>query len=108
MSEVSNLLNPSENTLVEIAQDDRHALYLTDEQLALVTAMFGIIRPTDSYRLPYKNYDKLIEYCKDNKIIDNNMILNVNLKKPLVLDLAATLEESVLDYKSSQLSKENK
>ena len=108
MNKVSTLPNPSENTFVEIAQDGRHALYLTDEQLALVTAMFGIIRPVAGYRLPWSKYEQLIDYCEDLKIIDNNMILNVNLKKPLVLDLAATLEESVLEYEKSLIKQEDK
>ena len=105
---ISSLPNPTAETFVEVCQDGRHALYLTDEQLALVTAMFGIIHPTDSYRLPWDSYEQLIDYCEDNKIVNNNMIVHVNLKKPLALDLAVTLEDSVLEYKSSQLSKENK
>ena len=108
MNKVSTLPNPSENTFVEIAQDGRHTLYLTDEQLALVTTMFGIIHPVADYRLPWSKYEQLIDYCENLKIIDNNMILNVNLKKPLALDLAATLEESVLEYEKSLIKQEDK
>lgn len=95
---VSSLPNPSENTFVEITQDGRHAVYLTDQQLILVAAMFGIIHPVGEYRLQYEKYNQLVDYCEDAKLLDNNAIVEVNLEKCLVLDLAAQIEESVLKY----------
>jgi len=98
MNNISSLPNPSENTFVEITQDGRHAVYLTDQQLVLVAAMFGIIRPTGEYRLQYEKYNQLIDYCEDAKLVDNNTLVEVTLTKCLVLDLAVQLEESVLEY----------
>jgi hypothetical protein len=95
---VSSLPNPSENTFVEITQDGRHAVYLTDEQLILISVMFGNIRSSNEYRLEYHNYNKLLDYCEENKLIDNNTILNINLAKCLVLDLATQTEKFVLEY----------
>lgn len=98
MNNISSLPNPSENTFVEITQDGRHAVYLTDQQLILVAAMFGNIRPTGEYRLISSKYDQLIDYCEDAKLVDNNTLVEVTLAKRLVLDLAAQVEESVLEY----------
>lgn len=98
MNNISSLPHPDKNTIVEITQDGRHAVYLTDQQLILVAAMFGIIRPTGEYRLQYEKYNQLIDYCEDTKLVDNNTLVEVNLTKCLVLDLAAQLEESVLEY----------
>lgn len=71
---------------------------MTDQQLILVAAMFGVIRPTGEYRLQYEKYNQLIDYCEDTKLVDNNTIVEVNLTKCLVLDLAAQVEKSVLEY----------
>ena len=95
---LSSLPNPSENTFVEITQDGRHAVYLTDQQLVLVAAMFGIIHPTGEYRLQYEKYNQLIDYCEDAKLVDNNTLVEVTLTKCLVLDLAVQVKESVLEY----------
>lgn len=102
---ISSLPNPSENTFVEITQDGRHAVYLTDQQLILVAAMFGIIHPSGEYRLQYERYDQLIDYCEAEKLVDNNTLVEVNLTKCLVLDLAAQLEESVLEYQHRNKTK---
>lgn len=105
MNNISSLPNPSENTFVEITQDGRHAVYLTDQQLVLVAAMFGIIRPAGEYRLQYEKYNQLIDYCEDTKLVDNNTLVEVNLTKCLVLDLAAQVEESVLEYQHRNKTK---
>lgn len=102
---LSSLPNPSENTFVEITQDGRHAVYLTDQQLILVAVMFGIIRPAGEYRLQYEKYNQLIDYCEDTKLVDNDTIVGVNLEKCLILDLAAQVEESVLEYQHRNKTK---
>lgn len=105
MNNISSLPNPNENTFVEITQDGRHAVYLTDQQLILVAAMFGVIRPAGEYRLQYEKYTQLLDYCEDAKLVDNNTIVGVNLKKCLVLDLAAQVKESVLEYQHRNKTK---
>lgn len=102
---LSSLPNPDKNTFVEITQDGRHAVYLTDQQLILVAAMFGIIHPAGEYRLPYEKYTQLLDYCEDAKLVDNNTIVEVNLTKCLVLDLASQVEKSVLEYQHRNKTK---
>jgi len=98
MNNASSLPNPSKNTFVEITQDGRHAVYLTDEQLALVAAMFGITKACNNYSLTIKNYDQLVDYCEENKIVSNDTIVSVYLTKCTVSELAAQTEKFVLEY----------
>lgn len=95
---ISSLPNPSKNTFVEITQDGRHAVYLTDEQLALVATMFGITKPCNNYSLTVKNYDQLVDYCEKNKIVSNDTIVSICLTKCTVSELAPQTEKFVLEY----------
>lgn len=108
MTKLSSMPSPSKSTFVELTQDGRHAVYLTDEQLALVATMFGIMKGCNNYSLTVKNYDQLVDYCEENKIVSNDIIVSVCLTKCTVSELAAQTEKFVLEYKSSQLPKENK
>jgi len=98
MNNASSLPNPSKNTFVEITQDGRHAVYLTDEQLALVAAMFGITKPCNNYSLTVKNYNQLVDYCEENKIVNNDVIVSICLTKCTVSELAPQTEKFVLEY----------
>lgn len=105
MTNLSSMSSPSENTFVELTQDGRHAVYLTDEQLALVAAMFGITKACNNYSLTIKNYDQLVDYCEENKIVNNDAIVSICLTKCTVSELAAQTEKFVLEYQNRNKTK---
>ena len=96
---ISSLPNPDKNTIVEITQDGRHALYLTDEQLAIAVAVFANMWNSGKFRLSYDDYNQILSYLEEHKIADNDTLYSVASVK--VAEVAEVLEQAVFTYKNS-------